>query len=99
MKEEPKSESVTDGGQTMERERDTAFVRGYVCAVANLIMLHDQPTMAKDVLRPMTPINWKLIDEYDRNVLAKAGLAPRIRRKRDDAEKGSQLRGTERRRQ
>lgn len=63
-----------------KKREDVAFVQGYVCAVANLIMLHDEPTIAKDVLNPVTPVNWKIIDEYDRDVLAKVGLAPKRRK-------------------
>lgn len=36
----------------------SAFMQGYVCAVAEIIRLHDEPTVAKDVLRGIGNVNW-----------------------------------------
>jgi hypothetical protein len=59
---------------TTPEEGAAEFTRGYVCAVANLIRLHDQPEMARDLLREILPVDWRTIAEYDRAVLRKEGL-------------------------
>ena len=51
-----------------------AFDRGYVCAVSCLVAAHDQPTMARDVLKANLPDSWDYIDEYDKKILTDAGL-------------------------
>jgi len=51
-------------------KQDTAqFERGYVCAVAEIIRTHGEDVVAKDVLRGILPVNWRNIDEYDREAL------------------------------
>lgn len=50
------------------------FERGYICAVAEIIRMHDEPVIAKDVLRGIGRVDWSLIDEYDRTTLRGAGL-------------------------
>jgi hypothetical protein len=68
--------------------RDVAFMQGYVCAVAQLVDLYDQPTMAEELLRALGEVDWSVIDEADLEPLRKAGLvsvavaAPRGRAKR-----------------
>lgn len=37
-------------------DRDSSFLSGYLCAVENLLSLHDKPTMAEDLLR-QTSVN------------------------------------------
>lgn len=53
---------------------DNEFTRGFVCAVANLVKMHDEPTIAKDLLRCIGNVDWKTIDRYDRDILRRAGL-------------------------
>ena len=53
---------------------DDAFVRGYVTAAANLVLLHDQPGMAADVLLQAGRIDWRKIESFDRDTLRKAGV-------------------------
>lgn len=52
---------------------DEQFAQGYAAACAALISLHDQPGMAKDVLREQfkgpRDIKKYDIDEYDANIL------------------------------
>jgi hypothetical protein len=50
------------------------FVQGYVTAAVNLVLLHDQPGMAAEVLLQLGKIDWRTIDAYDRDVLRKAGV-------------------------
>lgn len=52
----------------------SAFMQGYVCAVAEIIRTHDEPTVAKDVLRGIGNVNWDCIDDYDKETLQKAGI-------------------------
>lgn len=54
----------------------TTFNQGYVCAVANIVKMHGEDTIAKDVLRGAGNIDWSEIDPYDREILEKVGLAP-----------------------
>lgn len=54
--------------------KDRAFVNGFVVAVSTLLAQHDEPTMAADALNTIAPINWRHIDEYDRNIIKAAGL-------------------------
>ena len=51
-----------------------AFVQGYVAAAANLINLHGETTMARDLLDQIGRVDWRSIDEYDRNVIKAAKL-------------------------
>ena len=51
-----------------------AFTQGYICAVASLVKMHGEDTMAKDLLGGIGKVDWKNIDEYDRNILREAGL-------------------------
>lgn len=37
----------------MTRRNEQSFIAGYVLAVANIIHTHDEPTIAKDVLREL----------------------------------------------
>lgn len=73
---------------TTQRRADDIFTQGYVCACANIILTHGADTVAKDVLRGAGRVNWKIIDEYDRDTLAKVGLAPRRRKTRSAASVG-----------
>ena len=52
------------------------FTRGYVCAVAEIIRSHGEDIIAGDVLIAAGLVDWSKIDAADREVLAKAGLAP-----------------------
>lgn len=52
----------------------SAFTQGYVCAVAEIIRTHDEPTIAQDVLRGAGKVDWDCIDDYDKATLQKAGL-------------------------
>lgn len=50
------------------------FDAGYICAVANIIRTHDEPTVAKDVLAGNIPASWTLVDKDDLNILVKHGV-------------------------
>ena len=50
------------------------FEQGYVCAVAELVRTHNQPTIASDVLRALGKIDWSKIDDFDRKPLEDVGL-------------------------
>jgi hypothetical protein len=52
------------------------FEQGYVCAVAQIVQLHGETTIAKDVLAAAGKIDWSQVDGYDSEILQKAGLAP-----------------------
>jgi hypothetical protein len=54
----------------------TTFNQGYVCAVANIVKMHGEDSIARDVLRGAGRIDWSEIDQYDREILEKVGLAP-----------------------
>jgi hypothetical protein len=58
------------------------FDAGYVCAVANIIRLHREPGIAKDVLRENPPEAWGDISEYDFKTLKDAKILgiPKTRR-------------------
>ena len=47
------------------------FDKGYVCAVANLLRLHDEPTLAEELLKenPPSDDDWNEIDESDRKII------------------------------
>ncbi len=48
------------------------FDKGYVCAVANLLRLHDEPTLARDILKENPPSDydwWNEIDVSDRTII------------------------------
>jgi hypothetical protein len=51
------------------------FEQGYICAVANLLRAHDQPTMAADLIKGMD-VDWSKIDPYDRDEIKRYGLLP-----------------------
>lgn len=69
----------------MEQRCGKAFTQGFICAVADIIRLHDQPTIAADVLRAIGKIDWSVIAQFDRATLAQHGLAPaRYREARDE---------------
>ena len=53
---------------------EQAFDNGYICAVANLIRMHDEPTMARDMLRANMPSDWRKIAPEDKKVLREAGF-------------------------
>lgn len=61
---------------------EQAFEQGYICAVANIIRTHDEPTIAKDVLAAQMPKDWSKVDKLDYQTLHKAGLAPALKRRR-----------------
>jgi len=72
-----------DGPEAMtpeQRARDKraaearGFTKGYVCAVATLAKAYGDLTYADELLRALGKINWRLIDEYDREVLRGAGI-------------------------
>ena len=56
----------------MADAKNDPFVQGYLIAVANIVHLHDEPTIAEDVLRELQ-VNRRAIDpdmnEYDAKVL------------------------------
>lgn len=58
---------------------EKSFTQGYICAVANLIRLHDQPGMAEGLLSEIAPVDWRSIDAYDRKILRDAGLVAKKR--------------------
>lgn len=60
--------------QGAEDSRDTAFLQGYVSAVANLINLRDEPTIAAEVLAQFGSIDWSKIVEEDKEALVKGGV-------------------------
>lgn len=49
----------------LRNERDRAFDQGYVCAVANIMNLHGEETVAREVLNANRPKDWSIIDELD----------------------------------
>lgn len=57
-----------------KRKKESEFTKGYVCAVACILRTHDEPVVAADVLRCNRPDDWSQIDEYDREIIEKAGL-------------------------
>lgn len=54
--------------------KHSAFIRGYICAVAEILRTHDEPTIAKDVLRAAGKVDWSQIDKADVEPLRAAGL-------------------------
>lgn len=52
------------------------FQQGYVCAVAALVAAHGRETEAEYLLDCLGSINWSQIDQHDKAILVKAGLAP-----------------------
>lgn len=50
------------------------FEDGYICAVANILRTHDEPTVAKDVLKQLGKIDPKKINPDDAEILRGAGL-------------------------
>lgn len=49
----------------LRNERDRAFDQGYVCAVANIMNLYGEETVAREVLNANRPKDWSIIDELD----------------------------------
>ena len=58
----------------LKKNADEKFNQGYICAVANILRMHDYPQVAKDVLEGAGVVDWSEIDEGDKAVLRKAGL-------------------------
>lgn len=52
----------------------SSFQDGYICAVANIIRTHDEPTIAKNVLKEFGKVNWSKVEPEDRALLQKHGL-------------------------
>lgn len=57
-------------------ELNREWHRGYVCAVAKIVLMHGEDTIAKDVLREGGRIDWSDIDDYDKDVLREANILP-----------------------
>lgn len=58
-----------------------AFEAGYVCAVANILNLHGEEVIARDVLRGNTPDDWRHINREDIETLVEHGLIEKPKRK------------------
>ncbi len=63
------------------KEKPLTFEQGYVCAVATLLRMHGSEVEAKELLACMGSIDWKSIDEYDREIIKKHGLIKRKTKK------------------
>jgi len=64
------------GPKQIQRKPVSEFTKGYVCAVATLVSAHGKDVEAKYLLSCNEPHDWDQIDEFDRDTLADAGLAP-----------------------
>lgn len=53
----------------IESQCELAMRRGYYLAVANLMRLHDQDVMARDVLRQYGKVDFKGIDPLEIEIL------------------------------
>lgn len=53
---------------------EKAFQRGYVCAVATLVKSHGADVEADELLRALGSINWRWIDQYDKDNLKEGGI-------------------------
>lgn len=49
----------------LRNERERAFDQGYVCAVANIMTLHGEDVIAREVLNQNRPKDWSNIDKAD----------------------------------
>lgn len=58
----------------MSDPTEVTFTQGYVCAVATMVQLFDRPSMAEELLKEVQPIDWRKIDQFDRNAIKKAGI-------------------------
>jgi hypothetical protein len=58
------------------------FQQGYVCACANLLNMHGDSTLVRDLVQGYGPIDWATIDPYDRETLA-AYVTPPNKRNED----------------
>jgi hypothetical protein len=45
------------------------FQDGYICAVANIIRTHDDPVIAKDVLKALGKVDWSKVEPDDHTLL------------------------------
>lgn len=50
------------------------FQDGYICAVANIIRTHDQPVIAKDVLKGLGKVDWSKVEPEDHAIFKEYGL-------------------------
>ena len=51
------------------------FTKGMICAAAIIASSHGEIMMAEEILQACGKINWRAIDNYDREKLRQAGVA------------------------
>lgn len=54
---------------------EAEWFKGYVCAVAKLVIMHGSDVEARDLLREAGRIPWDEIDPYDKEIISAANLA------------------------
>jgi hypothetical protein len=61
-----------------EKQLEVEWYKGYVCAVAKLVIMHGSGVEAMDLIREGggSRIPWGQIDSYDREILQDANLLP-----------------------
>lgn len=57
-----------------QEEMQSRFEQGYICAVANLLNLFDEPTIAQNVLNELGEPDWSKISEEDKHTLRENGM-------------------------
>lgn len=55
--------------EALRNTRTIAFDQGYVCAVANIMNLHGEEVIAREVLNQNRPKDWSIIDAEDMKAL------------------------------
>lgn len=69
--------------KTKRTPQQIAFIRGYICAVANYVQSYGRDSKADEMLRAISiPEDITEIDEFDREILQTAGMIPKPKRKR-----------------
>lgn len=68
--------NTTEEEKRMKKRKPTQFDHGYICACADIIRTHGEPTIARDVLKGVAPANldWSKANDLDVKVLFEAGL-------------------------
>lgn len=61
---------------------ELSFRRGYYLAVANLVRMHDQPTIAAELLDEFGPLNLDGIDEFDIHTFEISRVIEEVKRRK-----------------
>jgi len=54
--------------------RYDAFMRGYICAVAEILRTYGDTVIARDVLKGAGKVDWRIIDKPDKKTIRMYGL-------------------------